>query len=79
MNGNVDPDQMLQNAASDLGLLCFLKPSCPNTLSKYGILLPVFIFFIIKLNFYSDCSVTLFHKVCHSVSSVKHDYTFHPR
>ena len=28
---SVDPDQMPQNAASDLGLHCLLRPVCPNT------------------------------------------------
>ena len=28
---SVDPDQMLQHAASDLGLHCLLMPVCPNT------------------------------------------------
>ena len=27
----VDPDQTPQNAASDLGLHCLLRPVCPNT------------------------------------------------
>ena len=32
-----DPDQMLQNAASDLGLHCLLRPVCPSTQGMYGI------------------------------------------
>ena len=31
MANTVDPDQMPQNAASDLGLHCLQKPICPNT------------------------------------------------
>ena len=30
VTNSVDPDQMLQNAASDLGLHCLLRPVCPN-------------------------------------------------
>ena len=36
MANSVDPDQMLQNAASDLGLHCLHGPICPNTWSYYG-------------------------------------------
>ena len=31
MGNSVDPDQMLQNAASDLGLHYLQRPICPNT------------------------------------------------
>ena len=34
---SVDPDQTPQNAASDLGLYCLLRPIGQNTYSKYGI------------------------------------------
>ena len=34
-----DPDQTPQNAASELGLHCLLRPVFPNTLSKHGILI----------------------------------------
>ena len=37
MANSVDPDQMLQNAASDLGLHCLLRPVCPNMKGYYGI------------------------------------------
>ena len=36
MANNVDPDQMPQNVASDLGLHCLLKPLCLNTYGKFG-------------------------------------------
>ena len=36
MENSVVPDQMLHSAASDLGLHCFQRPSCPNTLGYYG-------------------------------------------
>ena len=35
---SVDPDQTPQNAASDLGLHCLLRLSCPNTWGYYGYL-----------------------------------------
>ena len=31
MTNHVDPDQMPQSAASDLGLHCLQRPICPNT------------------------------------------------
>ena len=31
---SVDPDQTPRSVASDLGLLCLLRPICPNTLDK---------------------------------------------
>ena len=34
---SVDPDQMSQNVASDLGLHCLLRPVCPNIKDYYGI------------------------------------------
>ena len=36
MANNVDPDQMPHSVASDLGLHCLLRLSCPNTLGNYG-------------------------------------------
>ena len=36
---NVDPDQNAPKEQSDLGLHGFLKTSCPNFYSKYGIYL----------------------------------------
>ena len=32
----VDPDETPRSAASHLGLLCLLRPICPNTYCKYG-------------------------------------------
>ena len=37
MANSVDPDQMPECAASDLGLRCLLMPVCPSTYDKYGI------------------------------------------
>ena len=31
MANSVDPDQVPQNVASDLGLHCLLRPVCPST------------------------------------------------
>ena len=36
MANSVDPDQMLQNVASDLGLYCLLRHVCLNTWGKYS-------------------------------------------
>ena len=36
MANSVDPDEMPHSAASDLGLLCLLRPVCPNTYGKCG-------------------------------------------
>ena len=36
MTDSVDPDQMINSAASDLGLHCLLMPVCPNTWGYYG-------------------------------------------
>ena len=36
MANSVDPDQMQQNAASDLGLCCLNKPVHHNTLGQWG-------------------------------------------
>ena len=36
MANSVDPDQMPQNAASDLDLRCLLRHVCLNTMYKYG-------------------------------------------
>ena len=38
MANSVDPDETSRSAASHLGLYCLLKPVCPNTYGKYGIL-----------------------------------------
>ena len=35
---SVDPDETPRSAASHLGLYCLLRPVCPNTYGKYGIL-----------------------------------------
>ena len=37
MAKSVDPDGTPRSAASHLGLYCFLRPVCPNTYGKYGI------------------------------------------
>ena len=34
---SIDPDEMPHSAASHLGLHCLLRRVCPNTYSKYGI------------------------------------------
>ena len=36
MAKSVDPDQMPNSAASDLGLCCLQWPICPNTLGYYS-------------------------------------------
>ena len=36
MANSVDPDETPHSAASHLGLLCLLRPVCPNTYGKYG-------------------------------------------
>ena len=38
MANSVDPDETPRSAASHLGLNCLLRPICPNTYGKYGIL-----------------------------------------
>ena len=38
MANSVDPDERPHFAASHLGLNCLLRPVCPNTYGKYGIL-----------------------------------------
>ena len=35
---SVDPDETPRSAASHLGLYCLLRPVCPNTYGKYGII-----------------------------------------
>ena len=35
---SVDPDEMPRSAAPHLGLNCLLRPVCPNTYGKYGVL-----------------------------------------
>ena len=42
MANSVDPDETPHSAASHLGLYCLLRPVCPNTYGKYGILCSVF-------------------------------------
>ena len=36
---SVDPDETPRSAAYHLGLYCLLRPVCPNTYGKYGIIL----------------------------------------
>ena len=48
MANSVDPDQMPQNAASDLGLHCLHRHICPNTVGYYGNL-GRFSYFILKM------------------------------
>ena len=36
---SVDPDETPRSAVSHLGLYCLLRPVCPNTYGKYGMLL----------------------------------------
>ena len=36
MANSVDPDQMPQNAASDLGVHCLLRSVCPSILGDHG-------------------------------------------
>ena len=38
MANSADPDETPRSAASHLGLHCLLRPVCPNTWGKYGIL-----------------------------------------
>ena len=38
VTNSVDPDETPHSAASYLGLNCLLRPDCPNTYGKYGML-----------------------------------------
>ena len=51
MADSVDPDQMPHSAASDLGLHCLQRTSCPNTEGYYGTIVS---YFSMKMKFFKS-------------------------
>ena len=80
MANSVDPDETPRSAASHLGLYCLLRPVCPNTYGKYGILSYYQVvsnqFFYIKLLFYLGVNLKIILLRCFKMHPMKAESKF---
>ena len=60
MANSVDPVETPRSAASHLGLNCLLRPVCPNTYGKYGIVFMLWL--VTKISIVSNPNVYISYK-----------------